>query len=327
MYVAGALRNAELAVVAGGADLPFYAWLYPPQALLVVYPLAAMPYLAAFAVAMSAGIAVVGVVVASATSGWRAQLGLTFAAPAMFLCVTHGQLSLLAIGLLGASLALLRSSPWLSGILVGLASFKPQLGLLFPVALLAGRHGRAFLSATAAAVLLAWASWLAFGPDVFRQWLGALPGARAIVEDGAVEFSKQASVLAAGRVLGLPAPYATALQGVALVCAAGAVGWAWRNVADPALQNAVLVTAAVLGSPFVLVYDHLLVVLALAWLVATWRRTAPLPWEVAVAAFAWAAPLLAMAVRLPLAAASSACLLALLLRRAVSLPSIRDARA
>ena len=46
-------------------------------------------------------------------------------------------------GLFGGGLSLLERRPLLAGGLLGLMIYKPQLGLLIPVALLAGRHWRA----------------------------------------------------------------------------------------------------------------------------------------------------------------------------------------
>lgn len=62
---------------------------------------------------------------------------------------------------------LLERSALLAGILFGLLTFKPQLGVLLPLALLAGRQWRAFIAAAATAAVLFAASVILFGANVW----------------------------------------------------------------------------------------------------------------------------------------------------------------
>ena len=55
--------------------------------------------------------------------------------PPVFLCLMQGQTGLLAAALLGGGLLALRPRPVLAGVLFGLLTVKPQLGLLLPFAL------------------------------------------------------------------------------------------------------------------------------------------------------------------------------------------------
>ena len=78
-------------------------------------------------------------------NGAIAQLWLPVAAafPAVFINLGHGQNGFLTAGLLGAALLSLPRRPLLSGILFGLLAYKPQFGLLIPVALLVAGQWRA----------------------------------------------------------------------------------------------------------------------------------------------------------------------------------------
>ena len=57
----------------------------------------------------------------------------------MFVNVGHGQNGFLTAALLGGALHWLDRRPWLAGVLIGCLAYKPQFGVLIPVALLAGR--------------------------------------------------------------------------------------------------------------------------------------------------------------------------------------------
>src|SRR5512146_2067108 len=136
----------------GRADL-FYAWAYPPIALLVVAPLAFLPYLWSLAGWLLFGLALY------LQALWRIlPRGLTLAAglafPAVFITLGHGQNALLSAGLTGTGLALLSAQPVAAGIALGALAFKPQLGILLPLALAAGGHWRAFASAAATVAIL-----------------------------------------------------------------------------------------------------------------------------------------------------------------------------
>ena len=58
--------------------------------------------------------------------------------PAVFVNIGHGQNGFLTAALLGGALHLLDRRPWLAGVLIGCLAYKPQFGVLIPVALLAG---------------------------------------------------------------------------------------------------------------------------------------------------------------------------------------------
>ena len=138
IYDAGAFFALEQ-VVTQPPTPDFYPWNYPPASLLIVYPLALLPYLGSLAVWTAAGLA--GYLAAL----WRILpkplclwVGLAF--PAVFWTVTHGQNSFLTTSLFCWGLLLLPRRPILAGILLGGLVCKPHLALLVPVALVAGRH-------------------------------------------------------------------------------------------------------------------------------------------------------------------------------------------
>ena len=135
IYVPEALAAWEQSVVPS-ENAAFYAWQYPPIGLLLVYPLALFSYLWSLAIWLALG------VVLYLTVLWRILpqpltlwAGLAF--PGVLLTIEHGQNAFFTTGLLGWALLLLPRRPVAAGILIGLLSFKPQLGVLVPVALIA----------------------------------------------------------------------------------------------------------------------------------------------------------------------------------------------
>src|SRR5690242_11849745 len=201
----------------GRADL-FYAWAYPPIALLVVAPLALLPYLWSLAVWLLFGAALY------LQALWRiVPRGLTLAAglgfPAVFITIGHGQNALLSAGLIGTGLALLSTQPIAAGIALGALAFKPQLGILLPVALAAGGHWRAFASAAATVAILAVATVALYGVAIWHAFVAALPFTHAVLDQGLVPYFKLQSIFAAARLGGAPLALSYGLQ-VLGTCAA-----------------------------------------------------------------------------------------------------------
>ena len=241
-YDHAALQALEQTIT--GPDGPLYTWLYPPMALLVVAPLAALPYPAALVAWL--GLTLAGYL----TALWRllperrALLPL-LAFPPLFINLGHGQNAFLSAALLGWGLVLLPRRPWLAGLLMGTLIYKPQLGLLLPVALLAAGQGRAVLGAGLAALALMGATYGLWGSEVWIAFLAKSDYARQMLEQGLVPWYKMTSVFAAARMLGGGVGVGWALQGLASLIAAATVWRLWRGPAAYPLKVAAL--AAWLG--------------------------------------------------------------------------------
>src|SRR5439155_21513049 len=78
-----------------------------------------------------------------------------------------GQNGFLTGALLGAGLLCLERRPILAGVFIGCLTYKPQFGILFPVALIAARQWRVCVSTALTAIVLAAASVAAFGLDAW----------------------------------------------------------------------------------------------------------------------------------------------------------------
>jgi alpha-1,2-mannosyltransferase len=218
-------------------------------------------------------------------------VGLAF--PAVFWTVTHGQTSFLTTGLFCWGLLQLPRRPVLAGILFGALTFKPHLGLLLPVALVAGRHWRAVVAAALTALLSAAVSVFLFGTGVGADFLASTAATRSMLESGMNfgHYYKMQSVFAAARLLGSPMLVAYSLQAVVALGAAAAVVWVWRRPrADPDMKNAVLMAATPLSTAFIFDYDLMLLGPAIAWLARKGITDGALPYERITLVAAFLAP-------------------------------------
>lgn len=298
------------------------AFFYPPTFLPFCRPLGLLPYFPALA----AWLLVTGTAWFLAVRLWFARLGLDLpglvllaAFPPVLVTLTHGQTSFLVAALLGAGLLLVRDRPWVAGALIGLATIKPQFGLLVPVALLASGQWRTVIAAGLSAASLAALTTLALGPQVWADWLAVSSSAGAAADDGSIGFAKMVSLFAGLRLLGVPGAVALAAQvalGLAVALAVARV--AWRRPWTPGIAALVL-AGAPLATPFVLDYDLQLTAFPLAYLFASAGRDGFLRWErIGIAAVFVAAAFvrpLAMNAGMPIAPLLLAGLFLLVLRR------------
>ena len=284
---------AHLATMKALVAQPGYpAYWYPPLFLVICWPLGLMPYFPA----LVAWLIVTGLAYFGAVRMWAKGLRLTapvwlwtLAFPPILVTVTHGQTSFLVAALLGASLFLVRRKPWLAGLLLGLATFKPQFGLLIPFALLLTGNVRVGLMAVVSMSALITIATVAFGPQVWNDWYGLTRIANSAMEEGSVGYGKMMSPFAAAMLLGAPETLAYGMQLAISVGLAALVAMAsWKR--DWTDWHAALVLAgAPLATPFVLDYDLVVLAFPLIYLAATGYRD----WEKSITALVFIATLVA----------------------------------
>jgi alpha-1,2-mannosyltransferase len=302
-----------------GQKAPFYGWHYPPMFLTVAALLALFPYGVALALWMIATLPVYLAAVRGIMPGREATTA-ALGFPGVFVNLGHGQNAFLTAGLLGGGLLLLEKRPVLAGVLFGLMAYKPQFGLLLPLALLAGGHWRAIFAAAATVIGTAALSWLIFGRETWRAFIGSFTLTQAyVLEQGDTGWEKIQSVFSAVRMLGGGVTLAYAMQGFCTLLVAAVVVWIWRKPGDMALKGAALATATLMATPYALDYDLVVLALPIAWLAAHGIKRGFQPWEKIILLAAWLLPLFArMAgfyLHLPLASLVLAALLTIIARR------------
>lgn len=124
----------------GGSFTGYMACHLSPSFLVTILPISFIPYLAALFAWIAIPLGGLMVIV-SKIAPYRITIPLALAFPAIPINIYYGQGAFLITFLMGAGLLLLESYPIISGILFSLIlNYKPHLGLLILVALLAGRR-------------------------------------------------------------------------------------------------------------------------------------------------------------------------------------------
>jgi len=262
-----AVQNGVVSNLAG-LHLPF---AYPPTFLLVAVPLSSIPYVPAFLAWQAVTLCLyAGAVYAIIPRREAVVLALAF--PAVFSNVYVGQESLLAAALFAAALAFLDRRPILAGIALGLLTFRPQLGILFPIVLILTGRWRVFGSAMITTLCLASASLIFFGVDAWRAFFDhAAEHAAATLSDGQASGSWVVlqSVYALVRNLGGTAALAW-LSHIAIAALAALFVvriWRQRSVRYE-LKAAALGLGAAVVTPYLYFYDLSILAIPVAFLIA-----------------------------------------------------------
>ena len=308
----------EQAVTAPGVNYQYF--FNPPPFLLLMVPLSWPPYLVSFVLFQALTLPFwlwIGTRIAGLGHAGTAWL---LAVPSLWWVLGLGQNSFLTAGLLGAGLLLLPTRKLAAGVLFGLLCYKPHLGLLIPVALLAGSEWVAVAAAGATVLACMGATLLFFGAGTWAAFLDmARHSVTGAMDSGAVLWAGRIDPTGAFLELGLGVATARALWLVCLAASACCVAVVWRR-GDPALRAAALTAAIPIAAPFALFYDLILCALSACWLVRAAGSTGWLPGEkpalpLLILANLLAAPMIVAATHVPFGAGVAPVLLILTLRR------------
>jgi arabinofuranan 3-O-arabinosyltransferase len=245
-----------------------FAWHYPPPFLFVAAVLAHFPYGVAF-IGWAAISLVPYLAVMRAIVGRNFGLLLALAFPVVFTNALVGQNGFLTASLIGGALYLMPARPVLSGICLGLLSYKPQYGLLFPIALIAATQWKVFFTAGAVAILMASLSWLVFGTESWQAFFHWMPMfSQAFLTEGRAPWGKMQSIFALVRYFGGTEQLAWVFQWIMSGAVAGLLALMWRSrcVSYP-LKAASLAAGALLITPYLFLYDLMVLAIPVAFLV------------------------------------------------------------
>jgi hypothetical protein len=207
-------------------------------------------------------------------------------------------------------------------------AYKPQFGLMIPIALAAGGYWRSFAAAAVTAMLLTLVTTLVFGVQVWHAFFVGAEFTRTVVlEQGDTGWHKIQSIFSWARRWGAPVPLAYTIQGAATLVFAMATAWLWNGKAPYPLKAAGLCLAAILATPYTLDYDMMVLAPAIAFLAADGMARGFGPWEKTALAALWLVPLVArtfpQVTLIPLGVPAMLAMFVLLLRRvelALALP-------
>jgi hypothetical protein len=199
---------------------------------------------------------------------------LALAIPMAFINALVGQNGFLTAALIGGTLYLIPIRPVLAGICLGLLTYKPQYGLLFPIMLIAGGHWRVFISAGVTAVVLAAASWLAFGVESWLAFFHWMPKfSQAFLTEGKAPWWKLQSIFSMVRYFGGSEPLGWAFQWVLTASVAVVLALMWRSRVPYTLKAAALAAGTLLTTPYLFMYDMMVLAIPIAFLIRIGLKT------------------------------------------------------
>ncbi len=225
---------------------------YPPPYLFVVWPFGLLSFPLAQLAWDATGLLLF--TCAMAAPDFRSKaLALAVLAPTTTIALAYGQTGLIEGALLLGGLRLVGGRPLLGGALLGLATIKPALGLLVPVALLSARAWLAIAAATATALVLGLVAAWVFGLAVWPDWLAYATQHAAWLEEAVSDYRKP-TVMATMRLFGADPVVAQAVQAAVALVVAALVTLCCRRGVDERAAACVL-SGTFLAVPFSFAYD------------------------------------------------------------------------
>ena len=301
--------------------IPYQYFFYPPIFLLLCEQFARMPYLVSFMLFETATLGfwllALGGILRMPSREWLAPM-LCF--PCVFWTMGLGQNAFLTAGLFAAGTLLLDRRPLLAGIILGMLCYKPHFGLLLPVAFIAGHRWRSFAGASLSVATMVGLTLLAYGTETWQAYLAAALDSQSIYEQGIIDFTGFITPFGAARSLGISVIGAHVIQGITAACGALSVGYVWQRRTSLPVRAATIAAATLFSVHLALIYDLLLVTVAIAWLLHAASRTGFLPGEKFVIASVYPLALLTRhageILNIPLGPVIVGAILVLCLRRA-----------
>jgi hypothetical protein len=242
-----------------------YPWPYPPHVLPLAAALANLPLIAAMLVWLGLTASCFSAVARLITGSWHGVV-LMLAGPATLNILYTGQNGFLSAALVGAGLMLLPNRPVLAGVAFGMLAYKPHLGLLIPLALLAAGQWRTLVVASLTVASVVVASMATQGLEIWHLFVLQLGNVASVMQSH-FDPSKLRSIFGMLQTFGLPAGPALAIHTVLAVVIAGLVMLAWRSRMAGDLKAAVLAAAIPMASPYVFAYDLAILCIAQAFFV------------------------------------------------------------
>jgi arabinofuranan 3-O-arabinosyltransferase len=294
----------------------YFAWHYPPPFLFIASLLAQFPYAVAF-IGWALASLVPYLAMMRAIVGRPFGLLLALAVPMAFTNVLVGQNGFLTAALIGGTLYLMPVRPILSGICLGLLSYKPQYGLLFPLVLIAASQWTVFFTAAVVAVAMAVASWLVFGTESWQAFFHWLPMfSQTFLTEGKAPWWKLQSLFALVRTFGGTEQLAWIFHWIFTALVAVVLALMWRSRVRYSVKAAALAAGTLLTTPYLFMYDMTVLAIPVAFLVRIGLATGFRPYELPALACAFAMIAGFILTGLPLGLGATLIVAGLVLRRA-----------
>jgi hypothetical protein len=249
-----------------GTPIPEVVFNYPPLFAVFNLPLGLLDFPSAY-FAFLFGTLFCYTFIVGYISRSKLVLILVIISVATLFNFRYGQNGLLTAAIGGAALIQLQQGRQiLAGILIGLLSIKPHLGLLFPIALVAIGAWRAILSATVTALTMLTVSLGLLGINAYFDWFSKMSG--LINEIPQHLWGHVPTTFSFMLSIGASTEIAYFSQIALTILVMISVWRVWRHCDSWPIRCAVLTTATCLTSPYLMTVDLSWLGLSLAWLMA-----------------------------------------------------------
>ena len=269
----------------------FIYWIYPPTYLLILFPIAYLPWLYSLVFYLATTLTLYLFALWKQIADPVIIVAL-LAFPAVWLNIRLGQNGFLVAGLLGFGLLFLKERPKIAGIFFGILCIKPHLALIIPIALIAMNAWSTIAIATFVALTLSFASLLILGEPSWEGWFNSLNIARGILENRSFHWVYSPSVYASIRLAGGSIVLAYIVQLLCTLLVVLVVWRIWKNSSSWPIKQGVVALACLLCSPYVYDYDLCLAGLAIVFFIRASRENGWLDGEKIVLVAVWLLPLI-----------------------------------
>ena len=238
-----------------GAAEPVELYIfYPPHFLFTTPVFTWLRPLAAFSAFLACTVALYVAAIRMLVPDWTKAMLVGVAGGGAYCCLLYVQNGFLTAALLVAALALVPSRPRAAGILFGLLTMKPQLGILIPFALAAAGYWRTIGWAAGTFLMFALLAELLLGPGIWAAFVSSTSQTTGFLGAGNLWFKIQSPFALAWPFLGKMGAYLLHFAIAAAV--ACAVIRLWRNPAvSHRTRSAALIAGSLLMSPYLYPYD------------------------------------------------------------------------
>lgn len=311
IYDYSALTAAQKAFF-GPADCVLEKFDYPPTELFFSAPLSLLPYSVAFPVWIAATLPLYLAAVYAIIPHRTAVIAALAPFPVWYTLIL-GHNGFLSAALVGFALVFAERRPWFAGLCLGVLTYKPQLGILFPPALAISRNWRTLVCASIASVLFAALAAIVFGYETWPAFLHALAARTVSISKDPREAVALVSTYSLYS-LGVSSSVAWTLQLIASGFGAILVCVLWARPFPYALKAAALAIGSLVVSPHVQGYDVCILTIGAAFFIKDGLSRGFLPRERGALLLAWLGLFLLSG---PIPAIISMGLLGLVVRRAI----------
>ena len=235
---------------------PKHYWRYPPTWHMMIAPLGALPFSAAWAVFNLVSLVLFIRALAPFANALPGKLSLILAAPTVLfgLLTANNGLMLCAV-LVFALRALHRGDERAAGLILAILSVKPQIGILVPVALACAGYWRAILWGLIGSLGLAALATGVFGIAYWEQFFATLVGTPGKLTDSGGVYGTLTTWFGFLRSLEMPGTVIAGGSLVALTGGAVAIGVLWAGRAPFAAKMGVLLIAVPVATPYAHYYE------------------------------------------------------------------------